>query len=266
MIRIIPIGSGSSGNSMLVELDGRRILIDLGLSCRRISTRLAEFGITPAQVDAVLITHTHSDHVNGLKTFLKKYDGPLFMSHTTLRSLLLEDRAQGLDYNRPREILPGLSVVAVPTSHDCPGSACFRLETEETRFAFATDLGFVSEEILEQLGGCELMVLEANHDPSMLLNGPYPPLLKQRVRSDRGHLSNMQSAEAAAAFALRGTKQFLLAHLSEENNLPELARQTVQDALDELTSVKATARPLPAFGGEVLEWPESKQSKNLREE
>lgn len=250
MIRILPIGSSSSGNSMLILINGSCILIDVGMSCRSISNVLKVNGLSIQNIDAVLITHTHSDHVRGLNTLLKKYTGPIFMSDVTRANLLLTERADVLPYYCPVEILPGLSVTAFPTSHDCPGSAGFILETPVLRFGYATDLGVMTDSILSLLSGCIGVVIESNHDIAMLASGPYPAPLKKRILSDQGHLSNAACASAIDILVSQGTRHFLLAHLSEENNLPHLA---LQSAITALAGRSAFVTVLPPSGGEPIE-------------
>ena len=229
MLRILPVASGSTGNCMLLEIDGRHLVIDLGVSASMLRSAMSANGLAWEDVDAVLITHTHSDHVKGLGVCMKRIHAPIFMSHTSKNTLMLEN-ATALNYSDRTEILPDLWVTAIPTSHDCPGSIGFLIETANTRFGYLTDLGVIPEGVTELFSGCDCIVLESNHDEEMLRYGPYPAYLKRRILSEHGHLSNEACAEALAQFAETGTGCFFLAHLSQENNRPSLALESARKA------------------------------------
>ncbi len=229
MLRILPVASGSTGNCMLLEIDGRLLVIDLGVSASMLRSAMSANGFAWEDVDAVLITHTHSDHIRGLGVCMKRIHAPIFMSHTSKNTLMLESAA-ALNYSARTEILPDLWVTAIPTSHDCPGSVGFLIETADTRFGYLTDLGVLPEGVTDLFSGCDCIVLESNHDEEMLRYGPYPAYLKKRILSEHGHLSNEACAEALALFAERGTGCFCLAHLSRENNRPSLALESARKA------------------------------------
>ena len=247
-MKILPIASGSTGNSMLLDLDGRIILIDLGVSASMLKAVLAANGYTYESIDAVLITHTHSDHVKGLEVCMKRIAAPIFMSHTSKDTLMLE-RATALLYSARTEILPGLWITAISTSHDCPGSTGFKIETEDTCIGYLTDLGCIPESTMDMLYGAKCIVIESNHDEEMLRYGRYPFYLKKRILSDDGHLSNKTCSEAIARFADKGTKHFFLAHLSQENNRPELALNGAQKAT---AGMEVHIEVLPVYGREII--------------
>ena len=247
-VRILPIASGSTGNSMLVELEGRRILIDLGVTAKRLSSALAANGLSFRDIEAVLVTHTHTDHVKGLDACMKKIAAPLYMSGTSMDRLACE-RAETVPYYRETEIVRGVKVTAFRTSHDCLGSVGFRIQAGRTVLGYATDLGVVTEDIMALLAGADVIVIEANHDEEMLWSGPYPVFLKKRILSDHGHLSNDACAEAVARLAEQGTKRFFLAHLSQENNRPELALECVRKAA---AGMDVTVEALPVYGEEMV--------------
>ena len=249
MLKVLPIASGSTGNSMLVDIDGIRILIDLGVTAKTLLKTLADNNYTCADIDAVLITHTHSDHVKGLEVCLKRISAPVFLSHTSRDKLMLE-RATALSYAEKTEILPGLWVTAIRTSHDCPGSVGFRIETTGTSFGYLTDLGVIPESTMELLFGSDCIIIESNHDKEMLRCGRYPYYLKKRILSDQGHLSNEACSEAVSRFADKGTKVFFLAHLSQENNRPELALDSARKAT---VGMDVQIETLPVSGEKIIE-------------
>ena len=235
MTTVHTLASGSSGNAVLLSCDGTHLLIDAGISCRRITTSLDQLGLTVADLTAVLITHTHTDHVSGLQTLLKRGTFPVRATPRACRELEyrfagLSDRLEPLDPCRPAEIVC-CTVTAIPTSHDAPGSCGFRVDTASGSAGLLTDTGYVTDEAAEQLSGVDLAVLEANHDIETLRSGPYPYYLKQRILGLGGHLSNDDAAAFAAALAESGTSEIVLAHLSRENNTPAMARTAVETAL-----------------------------------
>ena len=255
MLRILPVASGSTGNCMLLEIDGRHLVIDLGVSASMLRSAMSANGLAWEDVDAVLITHTHSDHVRGLGVCLKRIHAPIFMSHTSKNTLMLEN-ATALNYSARTEILPDLWVTAIPTSHDCPGSIGFLIETANTRFGYLTDLGVIPEGVTELFSGCDCIVLESNHDEEMLRYGPYPAYLKRRILSEHGHLSNEACAEALAQFAETGTGCFFLAHLSQENNRPSLALESARKAT---AGRNVELEVLPVWGERMITVPACRQ-------
>lgn len=246
-MRIMSIGSGSSGNCFFLEMEGTRILIDLGLNTKTIVNALSAIGITPADIDAVFITHTHSDHTSAIDVMKKRLSCPYYMSELSYAKLVLPGTIT-LAPGRSVMISGRITVTAQETSHDCPGSMCYRFDSENESFGYATDLGHVSDEIRSLMTGVKTLVLECNHDVQMLRDGPYPFILKRRILSEAGHLSNDACAEAASQFVEAGTENIYLAHLSRENNLPEIAYRTVADAVD---TGKARLTVLNPFGNKA---------------
>lgn len=230
------IASGSSGNAALFSSGQTHLLIDMGISCRRICQALGTAGLRPEDLTAVLITHEHTDHIAGLATYIKTYRTPILCSSAT--GWQLAYRLAGVEpLLRPLafgEAVPvgGVSVTALPTSHDCPGSAAYRIDTSDGALGYLTDTGYILQETGERLLGVELLVLESNHDVEMLRSGPYPYPLKRRVLGEQGHLSNNDAARYAADAARAGTRSIILAHLSKENNTPQIALGTVGRALE----------------------------------
>ena len=220
--------SGSGGNCMLLSDQDTHILIDAGISMRRVLSSLRAAGLDIQEISGVLITHEHSDHVSGLKMLLKYYALPLYAPHTVAARLggfcpaALEHMRvipTGEDFQ-----IGGLTVRAFHTPHDTDESVGYRVEGEGV-FALATDMGHVTDEVLEGLCGADTVLIESNHDPELLAAGPYPVSLKRRILSDHGHLSNPDCAALAERLVESGTRTVILGHLSRENNRPELAME-----------------------------------------
>ena len=222
------LASGSSGNCALVCCGGTRLLLDAGISARRITTALKGLGVDPASLGGVLVTHEHSDHISGLATLTKQLGLPVYATAPTLRQLCY--RIPFLE-RLCRDFAPGdgfpvgeLWVTSFPTSHDAACSVGYTLAGDGSKLASATDLGRLTPEVLNAVRGCDLLVCESNHDVDWVRSGPYPYYLKERILGDRGHLSNEMGAELAALAAESGARAVGLAQLSSENNTPARAR------------------------------------------
>lgn len=235
MLSLHTLASGSSGNALLVS-DGRtHILLDAGISARRIKTALEALGLLPSDLAGILITHEHSDHISGLATLTKQYRLPVYTTSGTGRQLcyriaFLEELIHPVTPGRGFEV-GSFEVLPFATSHDAADSACFRLTSGGESAALATDLGCVTREVLDGVLGADILVAETNHDEEWLKSGPYPYYLKRRILSDRGHLSNEVGAELIRQAVERGTRTVVLAHLSAENNTPGRAYDVVYDTL-----------------------------------
>ncbi len=266
--KLISLYSGSSGNAFLVCCPtGQKLLIDAGKSARRLCTALQEQGVAPSELSAILLTHEHTDHTAALSVFLKKHPLPLHLPAASASRLESDPCiAPCLCLHEPyaRFSVGDVAVTAFPTPHDSMGSVGYRLsipmeEGHILLLGYATDIGYVTEEIEGALTGCHCVVLESNHDPAMLRYGPYPEYLKVRIASNRGHLSNPESARLSGRLAERGTRSILLAHLSGENNTPELAYDEhfsliadEQIALTVAAPECATSMPIPTWEGGFL--------------
>ncbi len=243
---VTTLASGSSGNCCLVSQGDTYILVDAGISCRRITQSLAGFGLTPEQLSGVLITHEHSDHISGLATLFKRYHPEVWCSAGTARRLTEKIAAlePALHVVRPGTPFPlgDLTAAAFPTLHDAAESLGFTLTAQGHKAAVVTDLGRVTPDVLQALNGAELLVAEANHDPELLRRGPYPPSLQARISGQFGHLSNAACAQLCAQIR---PKTVLLAHLSQENNDPALALQTVRAGVGPDIQVEVAPRSEP---------------------
>ena len=232
-MQVSVLASGSKGNSVFVEMDGVRLLVDAGISARRIKKSLAELAVEMDSLAGVFITHEHSDHVKGLPTLCRQYHLPVYTRPDTLRNLPHgEDLpADCLHVIHDRLQLDSVSVGTFGLSHDAADPVGYRIAGSRT-CTVATDLGFVTQEVQAAIEGSDVLVLEANHDPDLLRRGSYPWPLKQRILGNHGHLSNHDAAWALVHMQQHPGKVFL-AHLSAENNRPELAESTVRDILGE---------------------------------
>lgn len=238
MARFCPLFSSSSGNCIYVGGPDGGLLVDAGASAKQIRLTLQSLHIELSQIQGVLVTHEHSDHIKGLRVLAGSAHLPVFASAGTLSAL--EEKGE-LNGRFPVEVIRGvmeiggMRVKPFHTPHDSRESLGFVIETSDNRrVAIATDLGTVTQEVLSAITGADLVLLESNHELMMLENGSYPYMLKQRIKSDLGHLSNTVCAETARQLIQTGTSRFVLGHLSRENNTPDNAYQTTYAALSEL--------------------------------
>lgn len=244
-VRLIPLGSGSSGNATLVESGPHRILVDAGLSARDLGRRLEAVGCAPASVAAVFLTHEHHDHARGVERFSKQHNVPVFCSAETLEAAELSPRHLASWHMLPlgsKVDLDGFSVEPFPVPHDAALPVGFVICTAGVRIGVVTDIGHATTLVVERLRGCHVLMIEANHDDAMLVNGPYPWPLKQRVGGRLGHLSNDEAGRLLAAAADGECRAVVLAHLSEKNNRAALARDVAARALAEVGVRKVQMR------------------------
>ena len=229
MLTFTTLASGSSGNAALVSCGRTHILLDAGISARRITTGLKSLGVAPEELTAILVTHEHHDHINGLPVLTKKLRVPIVSSGPTCRQLcykvpFVEELMRAQEPGTGVQI-GELWVESFSTPHDAAGSVGYSITGDGCRMVLATDLGYVTPAVRQAARGCDLLVCEANHDEDWVRSGPYPYSLKQRILGDRGHLSNEAGAELAALGVESGTRTVVLAHLSAQNNTPAHARQ-----------------------------------------
>ena len=242
--QVVMLASGSKGNAALISTDSQRFLVDVGISCRELVKRMQQVGAAPEELDGVFVTHEHVDHVKGLVTFAKKYQVPLYASQGTWRAVFSRypqlNRAN-CRLTGNRLLVGDVSVACFAISHDAaqPQGYSFFWRAGETKCTYVTDTGFVTPDVREAVRGSDVLVLEANHDVEMLKNGSYPYELKQRILGTRGHLSNLTAGQFLLQLE-KMPKHIFLAHLSEQNNLPKLALDTVKNVLDSKKRLQET--------------------------
>ncbi len=233
-LSICVLASGSKGNAIYVS-DGRTaLLVDAGLSGIKIQRRMEAAGLDITSLTAILVSHEHSDHIRGVGVLSRRYDLPVYISPLTLQACGSQlgrlYRVCHFEIGQPFAI-EDLVIHPFSTSHDAEDPAGFTISRNGKKIGIATDLGIATAMVKEHLKTCDLLVLEANHDPTMLIEGPYPWPLKQRIKSRNGHLANQDSGDLLAEIIHENLCHVILAHLSETNNTPEIALQTVEKVL-----------------------------------
>jgi len=254
-VRVVALGSGSRGNATLVEFGATRLLVEAGLSARTLARRLEEVGVAPRSVSAVLLSHEHQDHAFGAERFSKLYEVPVVCTPETLAALDVSPlHLGGWVSLRPGEVLEigDVRIDAFPVPHDAALPVGFALDGKGVRVGIVTDLGHATTLVAERLRGCQVLMVESNHDERMLQAGPYPWHLKQRIGGRMGHLSNDDTALLLERVADPECRAVILSHLSEKNNTPALARDAAGRALQRAgrkrveMRVAACTRPSPA--------------------
>lgn len=229
-MKICVLSSGSKGNCTYVETMHHKILIDIGTSSLYVEKSLREIGVNPSDIDIILITHAHIDHVGGLKVFTKKYNPLVYISDKILKesNLKIENVSSEEEININEDII----IKSIPLSHDVTDIKGYIIEEENSSFVYITDTGYISEKNFRYIQNKNIYVFESNHDIKMLMNNPrYPHHTKIRILSDKGHLSNKDSAYYLSHLIGDKTKQIILAHLSEQNNTEEIALNTLKETL-----------------------------------
>ena len=265
MAEFISLYSGSSGNSSVVRCGQRYLIVDMGKGVRTTSAALKALGLAVSDCDGILVTHEHSDHVKGLSTFLKKNTLPVYGAAATLDFLdgngIVPASCELHELEGREEDVGAFGVQSFPTSHDVP-CVGYRIHTPDGKtMTIATDLGVLTPPVHEALSGCDLVALESNYDLHMLRSGPYPYYLRARIESTRGHLSNDECSAKLLELIQEGCKKFALCHLSQENNTPALALQTVFNTLgaagvvpekDSIVQAQRRNEMSPVFGNGVF--------------
>lgn len=234
-MRLCSIASGSSGNCVYVGSDTTHLLMDVGISGKRTEAGLEELGLTMRDIDAICITHEHADHISGLGVLSRKYGVPIYATKGTVEAIRQTSSLGRIDDSlfrivNPDErcIIKDISLYPVRTSHDAADPVAYRISHDGRRIGILTDLGCYNDYTVECLRNLDLLYLEANHDVHMLQVGPYPYYLKQRILGERGHLSNESAGRLLSRLLHDNMQAIVLGHLSKENNLPELAYESVR--------------------------------------
>ena len=258
---IAPIASGSSGNCILVEEEDTKILVDAGISKIRIEKGLSSYGITPQDLDGILITHEHLDHIQGLGVFLRKYDVPVYATKKTIEAIFGNEKLGALDEHlffsvekEQKFSLKNIMVRPISVNHDAADPVCYRFDAGNKSCAVVTDLGVYDSEFVSKLQDLDSVLVEANYDTRMLQMGPYPYHLKQRIWGDLGHLSNESCGRLLSDIISDRLKNVILGHLSKENNYPDLAFCAVRNEINfadndysaEMLNIKVAKRKEPS--------------------
>lgn len=234
MFKFCSLYSGSSGNSLFVQTDNTKILVDAGESAKKIEAGLNSINVNINEIDAILVTHEHSDHVKGLATISKKFDIPVYANKQTWEAMpLIAEKTQNqnlFNINEKFEI-GDLKVIPYSIPHDAANPCGFNIFYNNQKISIATDIGHINKEIIKKLEGSSFILLESNYDPNILSYSKYPYSLKQRIAGPNGHLSNEVAGKTISYLLNSGLKNVMLGHLSKENNFPELAYKTVIDEL-----------------------------------
>jgi phosphoribosyl 1,2-cyclic phosphodiesterase len=231
-VRFTSLGSGSSGNGLVVESGSTRVMMDCGFSIAATKARLERVGLAPSQVTAILVTHEHDDHMGGVAAFAKKYAIPVYLTRGTAQWLPCDFPAvlaHYIDSHTPFEVRE-LAVEPFPVPHDAREPVQYVFGDGASRLGVVTDLGTVTQHVVEKLSGCQALMIECNHDLDMLMNGPYPDGLKRRVSGKFGHLCNAQAGRLVGLLERSGLRHLIAAHLSQQNNKRELAVDALASA------------------------------------
>lgn len=233
-MKVCMLSSGSKGNSTLVMTDKVKLLIDLGTTSLYVEKSLRNIDIEPNEISYILVTHTHTDHIRGLKVFIKKYNPVIYVTEKLLSLLQNEIGSFRYQiYEDKKAIIEDLIINVIKTSHDAEGSIGFVINHNLSSMVYITDTGYINKKYFHILKNNELYILESNHDIKMLMDGPYPYYLQQRVRGDKGHLSNKQASGYLCEFIGNNTKKIVFAHISEHNNTEEKVLDTFNETLEE---------------------------------
>jgi len=232
-LRFASLGSGSRGNATLIEAGSTRVLVDCGFSVKEVERRLKRFGLSPSDLQAVLVTHEHADHIRGVGALARKYGLPVWASSGTLQFDGLGDLPRRKILNvHTSQALEELSIEPFPVPHDAKEPCQFVFSDGKAKVGLLTDTGSITRHIIEQLDACHALMLECNHDVEMLAEGPYPPALKRRVGGDFGHLSNVQAADVLDKMDKSRLQRVIAMHISEKNNDTALATRILSEALN----------------------------------
>lgn len=231
-MKVIVLSSGSKGNTTYIETQTTKILIDIGNTCKYITEKLSTIGVTLGEINAILITHTHTDHIKGLKTFTNNYSAPIYITEKMHPKIPYVKQYKYIESSLIT--IRDIKINIIKTSHDAEDSVGYIINNNDKSIVYITDTGYINKKYHPMLSNRDIYIMESNHDVEMLNNGSYPFPLRQRILSDKGHLSNHDSAKYIGDFIGPKTTNIVLAHLSHENNTPELAKETLLAKLQEL--------------------------------
>lgn len=225
------LASGSKGNCTYIEYNNTKILIDLGTTSLYAEKKLKDIDVDPTDIKAILITHTHVDHINGLKVFIKKYNPKIYLSEIMHKELKNDITLTNYEYIDGDFTIDDLKINVIKTSHDTEDSNGYIVESSDSSIVYITDTGYINQKNFKKLINKNVYIFESNHDVEMLMNGRYPYNIKQRILGDKGHLSNKDAGYYLSKLIGDNTKQVILAHLSHDNNIDEIALKTVKEEL-----------------------------------
>lgn len=227
------LSSGSKGNITYLETSSNKYLLDLGRNKKYVVDRLSEIGIKPEEIDYILISHSHDDHISALESFVKSYHTKVCVTEEILKNIPFLKKYENLIIYEDNLNLGEDLIETIKSSHDSNDARCFIIEDGKNSLAYITDTGYINQKYFKKLENHDIYLFESNHDVEMLNNGPYPSWLKARVLSDKGHLSNIAASVYLAKFIGNKTKKVILIHLSETNNTQVMALDTIKEIFDE---------------------------------
>lgn len=231
-MKVSVLASGSKGNTSYIETKETKILVDLGMTTLYIEKKLANLDVSPEEIDAIILTHTHIDHISGLKVFTKKYNSKVYLTEKMLKDINEIFELQNYEIITNDFKINDLEIEIIKTSHDASDSNGYIFKSNNKTISYITDTGYINRKYKDKLSNKNLYIMESNHDIKMLQDGKYPYHLKQRVLSDKGHLSNEMCSKYLKEYIGENTKKIILIHLSHENNTEEIALKTLQENLE----------------------------------
>lgn len=231
-MKVSVLASGSKGNSSYIETNNTKILVDIGMTSLYIETKLKKLNISPETIDGIIITHTHSDHINGLKVFQKKYNTKVYLTEKMKADIEKLFPITNFEIIKEDFSINDLNISIIKTSHDAPDSNGYIFESNGKEISYITDTGYINKKYKEKLENKDIYIMESNHDIKKLMEGKYPYHLKQRILGDNGHLSNEASSKYLSEFIGEKTKNIVLIHLSHENNDPDIALNTIKEVFE----------------------------------
>ena len=252
LIKVIPFGSGSTGNSIYIEFNSHAFLVDMGIGYKKVRDAMALYDRHLEDLEAIFLTHGHYDHVKSASAISNHTECPVYSHQSSMYPIRnIRSRRISINTYETFQAVDGLTVTMFPVSHDYVQTCGFLFESGGMKIGYVTDCGKMNDTIFSLLSGSDLVIIESNHDVEMLKNGPYPRQLQRRILSKYGHLSNDDCADTIDRLYETGTKHFLLAHLSRINNTPQIALET---SLEKMAGKKVTIGLCPEEGSEMYEF------------